>query len=224
MRTVVLARELVVKDSRIKSQLLKRGVGEEVVRLAAADIIIDRNGPSVSDVLSAPPLEMRVGLKEISYRLSPVAGLGRKTEVLSLHAEVTGVPPRSHDAAAMAQWRDGGGTVEIRSLNVRHGPLEVDGDGTIALDENLQPLAAFSLGVRGFMEAVDGLKAAGVIKPRRAVILKTVLAMLAGGKGDAKEDARGKRLKVPLSIQDEIIYIGPLVVGRVPPLHWPAGN
>jgi len=175
-------------------------------------------------VLTTLPLEVRVEVKEITYRSSPVAGLGRKTETFRLHAEMTGVPPSSHNATAMAQWRDDGGTVEIRSLNLRHGPLELDGDGTIALDENLQPLAAYSLSVQGYLEAVDSLKAAGVIKSRQADIIKTVLTMLAGGKEDAKEDDGGKRLKVPLSIQDEIIYVGPLVVGRVPPVHWPSGG
>ncbi len=179
-------------------------------------------------ILSALPLEVRVEVKEITYRSPPVAGLGRRTETLSLHTEVMGVPPKFPDAAAMAQWRDQGGTVEIRNLNVRHGPLEVDGDGTLALDGDLQPLAAFSLGVRGFLEAVDALKAAGVIKPRGADLMKAILSVLASGQGwgegGAKGDTKGKSLKVPLSIQDGNIYVGPLAVGRVPPIHWPVGG
>jgi hypothetical protein len=171
-------------------------------------------------VSSGLPLEMRIEGKDISYRSAPVAGLGRRTETLSLHAEVTGTPPKSLGAAVMSQWRDDGGTVEIRSLNVRHGPMEIDGDGTIALDGDLQPQAAFSMGVRGFMDAVDGLQAAGVIKPRKADVMKMVLAVLSGGKADAK----GELLKVPVSIQDEIIYMGPVVVGRVPYMNWPTGG
>jgi hypothetical protein len=44
--------------------------------------------------------------------------------------------------------------------------------------------------------------------------------VLSGGKADAK----GKLLKVPVSIQDEIIYMGPVVVGRVPYMNWPTGG
>ncbi len=179
-------------------------------------------------VLSALPLEARIEAKEVTFRSSPVAGLGRKTQILSLSAEATGVPPRSLGAAAMAHWRDDGGTVEIRKLNIRHGPLQMDGDGTIALDRDLQPQGAFSLKVRGFLEAVDGLEAAGIIKPRGAEIVKAVLSVLARGQGkwaeEAEEEAEGKRIKVPLSIQDGNFYVGPVAVGRVPPLHWPDGG
>ena len=141
---------------------------------------------------------------------------------------MTGVPPRSLGAAAMAQWRDDGGTVEIRKLDIRHGVLQMDADGTIALDGNLQPEGAFSLKVLGFLEAVDGFEAAGMIRPRGAEVLKAVLSVLASGKGkwagEAEADPEGKRIKVPLSIQNGIFYVGPLAMGRVPPLHWPGGG
>ena len=179
-------------------------------------------------VMSALPLEVRVEAKEVTYRSSPVAGLGRRTEDLSLYAEVKGAPPVSYSSAAMSRWRDDGGTVEIRSLNVRHGPLEMAGAGTIALDGDLQPLAAFSIDVRGFLEAVDGLESAGMIEPKGAEFVKAVLAVLASGQGrwagEAEGEAEGKKIKVPLSIQDGYFYVGPVAVGRVPLLHWPAGG
>ena len=180
----------------------------------ALDVSVDWGGGPT------PPLQVRLRVKDVSYRSAPVAGLGRTTQRLDVNAELTGGWPKIPDAAAMAQWRDNGGTVEIRSLAVRHGPLEMDGDGTLALDGDLQPLAAFSLGVRGFIEAVDGLRDAGVIKARPAELAKTVLALL-GGSG---RDGEGGRIKVPLSIQDKSLYIGPVAVARVPPVHWSGGG
>jgi hypothetical protein len=161
-------------------------------------------------------VQMRLEAKEIVYRTPPLAGLGRTTQSLSLVTEATGGLPQSIGAAAMTRWRDQGGTVEIRSLAVRHGSLEIDGNGTLALNGDLQPVAAATLGMRGFIEVVDGLRDAGAIKAGSAELVKTVLAVLARGNGE--------KLKIPLSIQDGSLYIGPAMVARIPRLNWPGAD
>ena len=168
------------------------------------------------EAASRPP-EMRITAKNLSYHPQPVAGLGGLTESLDLRIEAPGGLPRTMNSGDVTVWRDNGGTVEIRRLEVHHGPLDIDGDGTMALDRDLQLEAAFSLRVRGFREAVDALRAAGVIRAQAAETVKTVLSMLAAGQG-------GERLKVPLSVQDGRFYIGPLAVGRIPTVQWPAGR
>jgi len=137
---------------------------------------------------------------------------------LLLKATISGGLPLRHDGAAMAEWRDGGGTVEISQLAAKHGPLSMSGDGTGALDDTLQPIGAFSLRVQGVMETVDRLEVAGLIKQRAAVLIKTVLAALTKSQGSGD----GSELKVPLSIQDGKIFVGPVAVAKVPVVRWPA--
>jgi hypothetical protein len=156
----------------------------------------------------------------ISYPVAPVPGLGRKTARLSFKAQVKGGVPLGHDADAMARWRDDGGTLEISQMIINHGPLELNGDGTVALDRSLQPIGAFSLRVRGIIEAVDRLEEAGLIKPRAASLTKSVLSAMAG----SKWDGGGGDIKVPLSIQDNKLYLGPVAVAKVPVVRWPSGK
>ncbi len=174
---------------------------------------------------------------DIVYPQAPVAGLGRTTKRLTLTIEVKEDLPPEIDADAMARWRDNGGTIEVSNIDIGHGPLDLTGDGTGALDADLQPIGAFALNVRGFNEALDRLEAAGIIKRNVAALMKTVLSTLARGpapesyaepdiQADTDQDTEAVpdsklELKVPLSIQDGKLYIGPLAVVEMPVVRWP---
>jgi hypothetical protein len=62
---------------------------------------------------------------------------------------------------------------------------------------------------------IDGLTAAGVVKPRPAALAKAALGVLAAGQG-----AGGDEITVPLSIQDRRLYLGPVAVARIPAVAW----
>src|SRR6185295_8822537 len=82
-------------------------------------------------------------------------------------------------AESVAAWRDAGGIIEVNRLALRWGPLDGDGDGTLALDAANRPLAAFTMRIRGYTETVDALTAAGAMKPRDAGTLKIALNLFA---------------------------------------------
>ena len=173
-----------------------------------------------------------INATDIVYPREPVAGLGRTTKRLALTIEVKGDLPPEIDADALARWRDRGGTLDVSGLDIRHGPLDLTGDGTGALVADIQPIGAFTLGVRGFNEALDRLEGAGIIKPKTVALMKTVLSALARAQDaepdielDADRDIEvgpdsKLELKVPLSVQDGKLYIGPLVVAEVPVVRW----
>ncbi len=197
---ILKARDVVVKDK----------AGSEVVRLAVTDIMVDRPQGK-----TAAAVDLSAKVETIQYGREPAPGLGRTTARLDLEASVTGGLPERLDGGALAQWRDRGGTVEIRRLDVRHGPLDLKGDGTMALDGNMQPMGAFTFLVRGFLEALDRLREAGAIKEHPARLAKTVLGALARNHG-----GDGGELKVPISIQERWLYVGPVALGRIPVLRW----
>jgi hypothetical protein len=175
-------------------------------------------------VLSALPITAQVEIKKVSYRFAPLLGLGRETKIINFRVELTGTPPSSINATDVAHWRNQGGTLEVKNLTIQHGPLEMRGEGTIAMNKDLQPLAAFSLKVHGYMETLDRLQYSGLIKPNEARFVKAVLSMLVSRKEDGDEENGENWIDVPLSIQDGYFYVGPLAVGRVPTLYWTALN
>ena len=117
---------------------------------------------------------------------------------------------------ALAAWRDSGGAVDFARLSLKWGALSVEGDGTVALDNALQPLAASSLRISGFNEALDRLAAAGVIRPDAAGATKFALGLIA-----KNPDGGGPAVaSVPVSIQGQQVFVGPIVVSRLQPIRW----
>ncbi|NQU60250.1 MAG: DUF2125 domain-containing protein [Rhodospirillales bacterium] len=200
----------------VRDLLVKDGTDRDVIKIAAADVVVKRpdKADSVFDVVA--------NVLGVTYGVEPVRGLGLNSKQLGLHALVMGtfpdVPARqSLNAETMVQWRDSGGAVEFSRLDIRHGPLALSGDGTMALDEGLQPIGSFAIRVGGYDDVLDSLAAAGVIKARPAAMVKAALSVLAR----TQTSDGGPEIKVPLSLQDRRVYVGPLAVGKVPNLRWP---
>ncbi len=118
-------------------------------------------------------------------------------------------------AGALGTWRDGGGTVEIAQLDARHGALTIAGEGTLALDGAMQPIAALTARIEGFAEAIDGLRDRGALARRDAAAAKLVLTALAVRGADGRN-----RLSTPLTVQDGWLFAGPVALLRLPPIPW----
>jgi hypothetical protein len=147
----------------------------------------------------------------------PVAmpGFGNTLSGFSFVAQIKGVLPPGPFAQALTQWRDSGGTIEVESLRLRWGSLLLDASGTLALDKSLQPEGAFSAMITGQDAAVDVAVMTGTLKPDQAGAAKAVLDLL------AKPNADGQNaITLPLSIQNEQLFLGPAKIANVPPIPW----
>jgi hypothetical protein len=144
--------------------------------------------------------------------------LGTRIDSLNLDAEVMGAVGPELNGVTVAAWRDAGGTVEITDFSLRWGPLRVKAEGTMALDANLQPLAAFTATMTGFNETIDLLVAEGALDAQDAGAAKTLLSLLAKTPltGGAPEIA------APLTIQNQRLSVGPVPLFTLRPIVWPA--
>ena len=126
-----------------------------------------------------------------------------------------GALPPGQLVPALTHWRDDGGTIELQSLRLRWGSLLVDASGTLALDNALQPEGAFSAVITGQDAAVDVAVKTGALKPSDAGAAKAVLGLLArpNGNGD-------KALTLPMTIQNQRLYLGPAKLANIPPIPW----
>jgi len=158
--------------------------------------------------------EIDIRGEEVVLPRPAVAGFGQRIALAEIGAVLTGGVPPGHPMVALAAWRDQGGTLELRRIAVQWDRLDADGDGTLALDDRMRPLAAFALRIRGGPETVDALTAAGVLRPNAGTALKIALTALSrpadnGGPAGAR---------LPITIQDGRIYIAGFSVGTVQPL------
>lgn len=117
----------------------------------------------------------------------------------------------------ITKWRDDGGIIEIDSVDLKYGPLSMRANGTLALDNNFQPLGALSANFQGFFSTINRLRDARIIRSRDAAMAKVVLGVLSKrspGGGPAT-------LSLPLSIRDGKLTAQQMNLMTVPPIKWP---
>ncbi|PZW46601.1 hypothetical protein C8P66_10998 [Humitalea rosea] len=151
----------------------------------------------------------------------PMAGpLGSAVEYLRAEFAVTGPVPGGRVPAQRAEvWRDAGGTLELRELALRWGPMDVEAAATMALDEGLQPMGAGTLQVMGAGEALSALAAAGAIGSRAAVTAQAAVAFLARSGADG-----ASRVELPLTIENRTLAVARIPLSRLPVVVWPSAT
>jgi len=138
--------------------------------------------------------------------------LGNLVQSCELVAAFNGQVPAALDNASLAAWRDAGGVVQLSSLKILWGSLTVQGDGTLTLDKDLQPLAAFSTRLSGHEQAVDVLREQGQLQPLAANLIKAALKLLEDPQTAADKP---REVKVPITLQDRTLAIAGVHV-----LNW----
>jgi hypothetical protein len=143
---------------------------------------------------------------------------GRLIEALSADLWVSGpLPPGRAPTARAEAWRDGGGTLELRALAIRWGPVGANAAATIALDETLQPMGAGTLRLSGASEALDALAEAGLVGRRAAATARTVLPLLSRPSAETGLP----EVEVPVTLEGRVLALARIPVLRLAPLEWP---
>lgn len=156
---------------------------------------------------------LTLNLDNVGPLQPPIPALGATAEAVRLDLVFKGRLPSGRLATALPAWRDDGGTLEINRLAVRWGPIDADGNGTLALDEQNRLLGAFTARWRGYEETIDALQATGQIPPWPAAGAKVALNAL------ARQQANGaKQVEIPLTAQNGRLYVAGIPLMRLQPL------
>lgn len=138
--------------------------------------------------------------------------LGANIERLLVEGNVPIVADGDPSAlSSIAQWRDAGGVVEIETLEMRWGGLQLSANGTVTLDDQMRPLAAFSSRVRDYGRIIEAFVGKGILTPREAAVARTVFDLMARRSNDGS-------LEVPITVQDGRLFAGPVALVAVPAL------
>lgn len=141
--------------------------------------------------------------------------LGQNIQKLTTELTVFGDLGLSTDVHNLARWRDAGGVIEIDLLEATYGSLKTHATGSIALDKNLQPMAALLAKSQGFFGAINALKKAGYIRSGDAAMAKVVLGVLSRRTGNGP-----RSISLPLTLQDGQLSAGPVSLMAVPAIDW----
>ena len=164
-----------------------------------------------------PTFDLKLNIEDISFPKNSALPLGNFVKHLGANAQVFGKLQKPFDVGALSKWRDEGGIIELESVESLYGPLYLVANGTLALDDNLQILAALTAKVQGLFLAIDQPSQAGMIKPRDVALAKFVIGVFS-----EHPTANGPTtINLPLNIQDGKLIIQNLKLLSFPKFHWP---
>jgi hypothetical protein len=196
-------------------KLISQRNANAVINIPRAHVYVEKQTRAKADH-QAISWTLSGSMSDLSLPWLKASPLGAKVERLSLKARLIGNIKSSTLVQSLEDWRDKGGTIELKNLILRHGPLKMNTKGTLALDENLQPVGALTAHLEGFFEIIDALKRLGVVKARDAITAKIVMGVLSrtpAGGGPAV-------LNLALTAQDRFLYLGPVRLLELPAINW----
>lgn len=170
--------------------------------------------PNLSRQHTGRQLALAVNARQVKLPAG-IDPLGNAIDELDFGAMIKGAIPNGRLPDALAAWRDAGGTVELDNLHVRWGPIDATASGTIAFDQALQPVGAFSGGLEGYDQILTALVQRGQMRPGDANLARIALAMLAEAGPDGKP-----RIKTAFALRDGQFFLGPARLGKAPRFTW----
>ncbi len=143
----------------------------------------------------------------LTYKSSPEAP-PNQIAVAEFSGAVMGAPSSRSLIAALTQWSTAGGTIEVDRFKLGWPTIKVEGDGTIAFDHLLQPIAAFGAHIQGFPSLVE--------------MLENNASLNKSDEETLKQSIHGQvSPSIPITFQNGKVWLGPIAIADQPQIHWP---
>ncbi|HVG82280.1 MAG TPA: DUF2125 domain-containing protein [Methylomirabilota bacterium] len=152
-----------------KARITGTAPGQIVAEALAAELLLS---PEHAADLKEDSASFALSTRSIAF-LGEGAPRASALPVQSLEVRIalTGPLPWGTTPGALTRWRDAGGTLELRRLELGWSGLTVEGDGTLALDEYMRPEGAVALRLAGLHPTLQKLTAEGVLAPEEADLI-----------------------------------------------------
>ena len=165
-----------------------------------------------------PAFNVELVLRQLGLPMPGPGALGQQVALVELDASLSGpVPPIRQPTQRAEAWRDAGGTLDLRRIALRWGPVGTTLSATGTLDEALQPMGAGQLELTGAAEAIEAMVAQGLVARGAGAALRVMAGLLARPAPDGGPPV----LELPFTLQDRRIGLGRLPLARLPALQWP---
>lgn len=139
-----------------------------------------------------------------------IGRFGDRIARFELDAGVLGnLAVKSQFPLGLADWRDDGGTFEIRRVEVDWGAFTLSGDGTLALDKRLQPIAALSATLQGWPMLLDTVVDERIATEADLANARAGLAILAGPGGPTMP------LRAPITLQNGVLSLEKAKIAKI---------
>jgi hypothetical protein len=113
-------------------------------------------------------------------------------------------------------WYDQEGVIDLMKLNLVWDDIRLEGNGTLSLDQDLQPLGAFTVNVYGIDPVLKIMTNQKILHKNVVPILKTVLSTLLG----TDENKQEVYHSLPISLQDRELSIASIPIMKFDLINW----
>jgi hypothetical protein len=141
-----------------------------------------------------------------------------ETHGWQLMGNLMGRIPQEPLPRALATWSNEGGYLSLSQLKaIWEYQTEVTVDGSIALDRQLQPIAAMTARLRNHRELIGWLESIGVLERGQALAANFALGLMTRPAADGSKDTESR---IPITIQDGYVSVGAVKVAQIPWIEW----
>ncbi len=162
----------------------------------------------------SPSLEVVLAAERVTFPDGLGGVLGATIGVVGVDASLMGAIPPGRAGQGLQAWRDDGGTVELKSLRLVWGKLDLAMNGTLALDAEMRPLGGLTAVIRGYAETVDVLVARGLLRANQAAAAKIVFGLMAR----TPPEGGPPQINVPVAAQDGTLSLAGFPIAALPAL------
>lgn len=176
-----------------------------ILKCREMDVDLDLTPKDASNAAS-----LKIRLAHLGYPALKDHPLGENLESIDLESTLTGDIHGDTLSHKARNWYEEDGVLDVNNISLGWGPISFSGNGSIVLDESLQPLAAFSLRILNLNEGIDAMVEAKKMEKRMSYLLKAAAGLL--------KDSEAH--KVSLSVQNKTLYIASIPIMKIPEIQW----
>jgi len=161
------------------------------------------------------PLNLKIAFSTQLINVEKLLNMEQKKHPFEVNiiADFSGFKSNLPFPSSLAEWRDGGGVLEVRLLKINWPPILAEIEGTLTLDQEMYPLGAFSSRIYGYREGINDMVKSGLVKKKKATVALFMLDLFSSA------DEQGKtRLMAPITLQNKVFSIGPAPLFKLSPL------
>ena len=188
------------------------------VQLSQISVTLSSNLPNKSETRArqVPLFQLNTEFSGLVLPRMAFPSLEEEISELRLSADFLGVAEGKNIKDFLSTWSKNGGSIEINNINFKWSKLKFSGNGTLALDAQLQPIAVLSAKVSGYKATINSMVVSGFIKPSLGMVLRFAASILAS----KREGLKQEQIRVSLTLQDGFLHLGPVKIFKIPNINW----
>ncbi len=154
--------------------------------------------------------DLLIDVKDVDLAKSTNHPLSSNIKNIFVNAEILGDIGLERARISMDEWRDIGGSVDIKELLIDWEPMKLKANGAMAIDDYFQPMIVLSTEIDGIFKTLKSFENKDIIKRKDYSVAKIVL----------KQKVKNEKFIGSINIQENRFYLDNILITHIPMLGF----